>query len=760
MNAVIQQLNAELELWKPQRQGLLKLDSTLSAIRDLRAPVDDIAAAVPGRIRFDTGFPSFCFAIATGCGKTRLMGACIAYLYQTRGYRNFFILTPGDTIYRKTIANFTPHHPKYVLKGYTDLPDFTLVTGENYDRQTIGNRLIADELAIYVFNIQKIFNPRQDLTFRFHRFRETLGSSFANILRAKNDLVILMDESHRYRGPESLKAMNDLCPLLGLEFTATPAFSGNVIYEYPLGQAVEEGLVKTLVVVGRKGQRAYKGEIEEIKLHDGLERHRRKKALLEAYCHNEGLPSVRPLVLISGADTAHAEALKRQIETDDFLDGAYKGRVIRTHSKMGADDADIERLVQLENDPDVEIVIHVNKLKEGWDVKNVYTIIPLRASVSDILTEQTIGRGLRLPFGNRTGEEELDTLEIIAHDRYAEVIQRVRQHQQQYGYAFKTLDLDERPPTPTEVRDVIPQSDSPYEIVIPRICARPHVHVGFDAFAIKPRKEFAMVDVEIVKTALTKDAREEFLAHAPLLEDQEPVAYLTRILLTDAPMLKPEHYHIISQLVRDYLTALSPDAAQWRAIVTAHAGDIFDDIVGQIDEHLQAATTITYEAEAGYIPFRAWKKTVPEGYTPKHKDAVLDEDCNSSEVITGYQKTIFTENVFDSRQEKWFADILDADDEVQQWVRLTRGQLEIFYGGGDYNPDFVVETADCIYLIEIKRSDEVNDEQVLAKARRGVQWCQAASQVGPKAWQYRLIAHDDVHQGDSFAAVISRAVRL
>jgi type III restriction enzyme len=72
------------------------------------------------------------------------------------------------------------------------------------------------------------------------------------------------------------------------------------------------------------------------------------------------------------------------------------------------------------------VVIHVNKLKEGWDVRNLYTIVPLRASASDILTEQTLGRGLRLPYGVRTGVEAVDTLTVIAHDRFDEVIKAAR----------------------------------------------------------------------------------------------------------------------------------------------------------------------------------------------------------------------------------------------------------------------------------------------------------------------------------------------
>jgi type III restriction enzyme len=89
-------------------------------------------------------------------------------------------------------------------------------------------------------------------------------------------------------------------------------------------------------------------------------------------------------------------------------------------------DEAMRRLLAVEHDVDTEIVIHVNKLKEGWDVTNLYTIVPLRASASEILTEQTIGRGLRLPYGRRTGVEAVDRLTIIAHDRFQEILDRAK----------------------------------------------------------------------------------------------------------------------------------------------------------------------------------------------------------------------------------------------------------------------------------------------------------------------------------------------
>jgi hypothetical protein len=92
----------------------------------------------------------------------------------------------------------------------------------------------------------------------------------------------------------------------------------------------------------------------------------------------------------------------------------------------GCDDA-TAKLVALEHDGKTEIVIHANKLKEVWDVTNLYTIVPLRASASDILTEQTLGRGIRLLYASATGEDATDTLAVIAHDRFHEVIEKAKE---------------------------------------------------------------------------------------------------------------------------------------------------------------------------------------------------------------------------------------------------------------------------------------------------------------------------------------------
>lgn len=224
--------------------------------------------------------------------------------------------------------------------------------------------------------------------------------------------------------------------MLGIELTATPKTVGanprqfaNIVYHYPLSRALQDGYVKIPAVATRRDFRADQvsaERLEEIKLEDGIHHHEFVKVELENYARSFNQPVVKPFMLVVAQDTAHASALKAKLESASFFNGHYQGRVIEVHSNQSGEESDeaMARLLAVEHDEKTEVVIHVNKLKEGWDVTNLYTIVPLRASASEILTEQTIGRGLRLPFGQRTGVEAVDRLCIIAHDRFQDIVDR------------------------------------------------------------------------------------------------------------------------------------------------------------------------------------------------------------------------------------------------------------------------------------------------------------------------------------------------
>ena len=190
-----------------------------------------------------------------------------------------------------------------------------------------------------------------------------------------------------------------------------------------------DGFVKEPAVVTRKNFNPTGMSVEEIerlKLEDGVRLHESVKVELETYACETASPIVKPFLLVIARDTTHASQLMQLIQSDGFFEGRYATKVIQVDSsKTGAEEDEmVARLLKVEHaDEPTEIVIHVNMLKEGWDVTNLYTIVPLRAANARTLIEQSIGRGLRLPYGKRTGVTAVDRLNIVAHDRFQEIVE-------------------------------------------------------------------------------------------------------------------------------------------------------------------------------------------------------------------------------------------------------------------------------------------------------------------------------------------------
>ena len=439
-------IKTSLSLRPPQAESLHKLATALenapamhqTGKRDLNGILASLQAQFPTLADFEREFPSLCFALATGVGKTRLMGAFITYLHQAYGINHFFVLAPNLTIYNKLIADFTPNTPKYVFRGIHQFvfqpPE--IITGENYDyRAAQVQSSLLSPVTINIFNIAKINSEvRGGKEPRIKRMKEVLGDSYFNYLATLPDLVLLMDESHRYRASAGIRSINELKPLFGLELTATPFVETsrgpvpfkNVVMDYPLARAMADGFVKEPAVVTQRGFNAADHnpeDIERIKLEDGIRLHEITKVELITYARENGVAIVKPFMLVIARDTTHAAQLLTTVQT--LFEGRYQGKAIQVDSsKSGAEEEEmITRLLAVENvDEPTEIVIHVNMLKEGWDVTNLYTIVPLRAANARTLIEQSIGRGLRLPYGKRTGNAAVDRLNIVAHDRFQDII--------------------------------------------------------------------------------------------------------------------------------------------------------------------------------------------------------------------------------------------------------------------------------------------------------------------------------------------------
>ncbi|GAA1621091.1 DEAD/DEAH box helicase [Leucobacter chromiireducens] len=352
--------------------------------------------------------------LATGVGKTYLAAALIDYLAQS-GVRNVLLVTPGKTVLEKTLRNFTPGDSKYV-SGAVARP--LLVTADNFNRGEVGDALHdPNRLKLFVFNVQTLIKPTVKANRRTYLENEAIGGALYEHLQSADDLVVIVDEHHVVR--ESAKKFNAAISDLGARtvvgLTATPdkkdVDAGKVVFSYSLAEAIADHYVKVPAVVYRSdGRRDL-----ETQLADACLLRANREPLWHQYAEAAGVPEVHPVLFIVCQSIADANSVATTLRRDDMLPGDGEVLLITSESS----DEALRMLADVERpESPVRAIVSVDKLKEGWDVKNIAVIMAHRALASEALTEQILGRGLRLPFGRRVGVPAIDMVDIVAHESY------------------------------------------------------------------------------------------------------------------------------------------------------------------------------------------------------------------------------------------------------------------------------------------------------------------------------------------------------
>ncbi len=878
MNRNVNAISGRLSLRQPQRTSLEILHRISELVRlekgyDRDTALAAIRSEFPTVSDFEREFASVCFALATGVGKTRLMGAFVAYLHLEHGINNFFVMAPNLTIYNKLITDFTPNTPKYVFKGIsefaTEAPE--VITGDDYEAKagTLFDQLLR--CKINIFNISKINSEvRGGKSPRIKRLSEYIGESYFSYLAGLPDLVLIMDESHRYRASAGVRAINELRPLLGLELTATPFVEGpkgpvsfnNVIFDYPLARAMVDGFVKEPAVVTRKdfdpkGMSA--DAIERLKLEDGVRMHEQTKVNLETYAREADAEIVKPFVLVIARDITHAKQLLELIQSEEFFEGRYKEKVIQVDSsKSGAEEDEmVQKLLKVEhNDEPTEIVIHVNMLKEGWDVTNLYTIIPLRAANARILIEQSIGRGLRLPYGRRTGVQAVDTLNIIAHDRFQEIVDEAKKPDS-IVQKMRVIELADDLGTPRPVTVVAPSNLSAklgYTPEHPSASTQNAGHETRPHFDTEEKQRLAKLAFEVIKKLEGKPREVPTLEALKSPEVQRLIAaevaaqYQPTQLEMDGIVDKPDIAAIVGQTtalvvqetipiprilvvpqgeVRSWyepftlsLAALhyqSPSDQLWVQYIRTGQGqsvglgrggieesrledyvvsglidfddiaydshaDLLYDLAGQVVTHFRSyldedetRKVLRYhqkdiakfvhvqmqkhyrEEAVGYEVkvSKGFTDLKPSAYSASANEPPLDfrhppsDKSNMAKYLFGgFRRCLFPVQKFQSDPERRLAVVLDR--ESLKWFKPAKGQFQIYYKcdgeTSEYQPDFVAETENHIFMLEPKIKTALTDPVVTAKREAAEAWCERATahnlEHGGKPWRYSLIPHD------------------
>lgn len=872
-------ISGVMSLRKPQEQSLKILEEIVNSVSlrkgmNLKAALGAVHAMYPICSDFERDFMSLTFALATGVGKTRLMGAFIAYLYTQHGIKNFFVVAPNTTIYDKLKRDLNDtNSSKYVFKGlgcFSTPPQ--IITDDEYKEKTIS--LYESDIRVFIYNIDK-FNKESA---NMKRLNEMIGDSFYDYLSNLPDLVLIMDESHHYRAEKGTQALNDLKPLLGLELTATPLVTKgskqvpfkNVVFEYPLSKAIEDGYTRTPFAVTRSDIDFYNfgdEQLDKLMLLDGIACHEKAKRQLELYAVNNSTPEqpvrkVKPFMLVVCKDTTHATWVKSYICSEEFREGAYRDKTIVVHSKQKGAESDFNTRLLLDVEkPDnpVEIVIHVNMLKEGWDVNNLYTIVPLRTAASKILREQMVGRGLRLPYGERTGDKDVDAVMLTAHDKFADIIAEAQKGDsifkagnvikaeeivpEQVTYTQLTIEVEadkaletayqQTGIQKTDTADALLQKateliteavtahiqTSPEHTVTPaqaqQIVAEVSEKVSEDrdlgdvfrenempiaAWMLHQTTETHRAAqakfIPIPRIKVTDAGVEEYVfvdfdldmsefTHAPIknelliqnLEDMQDrrrikgdaidfEGYNPKKVILEQLRAKPEIdyekcsdllFKLITQLCDHYVVRYGINGMQ--NIVMMHKRDIGNKIYKQMMQHFYCENGFLQEEVVGTRNYN-----LQQSYHYKVEVGLFDdftEDIRSV-LFTGIKRGVFSTAKFDSKDgELTLARVLETDDDVQNWLRPHPKEFNITYNHGrNYEPDFVVETESTIYLVEVKGEDKLNDPDVIAKKKRGIQYCEVASRWGKangyKEWRYLFIPSKQVMPNSSFMILAKR----
>ena len=735
--------------------------------------------------------------------------------------------------------------------------------------------MFESDIRIFIFNIDK-FN-REEANMR--KLNEVIGDSFYNYLAELPDLVLIMDESHHYRADSGMQAINNLKPMMGLELTATPLVGKgrkqekfkNVVYEYPLSKAIEDGYTRTPYAVTRSDINFFnfgEEELDKTMIYDGVKLHERTKIELENYSKNNSTEEnsiriVKPFMMIVCKDIEHARWVEEFVTSNEFRDGFYRARTITIHSKktVAESESNTRLLLEIEHpDNPIEIVIHVDKLKEGWDVNNLYTIVPLRTAASKILREQMVGRGLRLPYGKRTGDSIVDAVYLTAHDKFQEIIEEAQkgdsifkagniitvenietnssttqlsfelendtEREEAYNILSieksdlidKVIDLssgllqkeltreiqqrkttnltleskkgivDTVKTTVRESKDlgeVFKANEDPFSHWLEANVEELH-QKAIDKFIPIPRLKitdegveeygFTNFDLDLSEFNHSPIRNEVVLQNLNNLSDISRIksdsidfdAYNPKKVIVELLREKPEiDYEKCKELLFKLITQVCDyyerkySSNDMRNIIMMYKKDISQKIYDQMlqDDHFYIKNGLLEESVSGTSSYN-----ISQSYSwSEHVDFYSDSYTSNikSVLFEGIKKGVFSATKFDSKPELILARVLENDPIVQNWLRPAPAEFNITYNRGKrYEPDFVVETNNSFYIVEVKGEDKIDSADVVSKSNRAVQFCKVATNwanaTGRKPWKYIFIPSQQIQISSNFSTLSER----
>ncbi len=729
---------------------------------------------------FDETWRRFVVKMATGSGKTKVLSLLLAWSFYHKLYepesglaRNFLVIAPNiivlDRIYKdfKNLSIFfeDPVIPENDMDGRNWRDDFQL-TLHRQDEVRItrptGNIFLTNIHRVYAGEDIPSSPDNEDMRDYFLGKRPTGATTDSKvdlgmIVRDIDELVVLNDEAHHIHDPRMawFKSIEDIhnrlkqkgsALSLQVDTTATPRHDNGAIFvqtvaDYPLVEAISQNVVKHPVLPDA-ASRAKLVERQSAKytekyadyIHLGVIEWRK------AYAEHEKLGK-KAILFVMTDDTRNCD------DVAAYLEGNYpdlQGAVLVIHTKnngeisesrSGKAKEELDELRRQANEIDnldspYKAIISVMVLKEGWDVRNVTTIVGLRpyAAPSNILPEQTLGRGLRKMYPG--GVEEY--VSVVGTNAFMDFVESI----QAEGVVLERKPMGEgtQPKTPLvveidkgNVKKDIDALDIEIPVLTPRVYREyknlgdldvnvfGHAKVAYQHFSEEEQREIVFKDIttgEVTHTTI--------LDTAGIADYRSVIGYFAQTMMKDLRLVSG--YDVLYGKVKAFVQE-----------------QLFDRPV-----ELESPNTLRNlsESTATKTVIETFKKAINALTVQDKGDAEIRDTIKLRQTRPfvakdqGYlipKKSVFNRIIGDSHFELLFARFLEDCDDVVSYAKnylAVHFKLDYVNADGDisnYHPDFMVKLSDRrIVIVETKGQEDMDVPLKMARLR---QWCEDINTV-------------------------------
>lgn len=739
---------------------------------------------------FDETWTRYVIKMATGSGKTKVLSLVLTWSYFHKLYepesalaRNFLVITPNIIVLDRIRADFDglkiffedPVLPENGYEGRDWKNDFQMTL---HIQDQIGT--VRKTGNIFLTNIHRVYegatesaNFNDKDTANYFLGKKPVGATndskldLGDIVRNVDELVVLNDEAHHIHDPRLawFKAIEDINNKLRMkdgqlglqvDFTATPKHDNGAIFvqtvcDYPLVEAIHQNIVKHPVLPDS----ASRAKLQERKSSKFTEKYKDYIHLgylewKKVYDVHQKLNKKAVLFLMTD-DTKNCDELAKYLE-DTYRE--MKDAVLVIHTKengeisesvTGKSEEELKLLREAANtidrpDNPYKVIVSVLMLKEGWDVKNVTTIVGLRAYVakSNILPEQTLGRGLRRMYKDPALPE---LVSVVGTDAFMDFVESIKSEGVELEHKKMGEGSEPKAPLVIEIdkenlKKDIEKLDIQIPVLTPRIYREYKNLSGLNVAGFKFQKiVLRQFSEEETREIIFRDIASGEITHKTELDSnfipdyQSVIGYFTQVIMKELRLVSGYDilYGKVKEFIQNYLFDKKIDLENLNSLRNLSEIEASRTIMETFKKEINALTVL----DKGEAEIRDYIKI------SNCRPFVIDD---RSYIIP--KKSIFNKIVGDSHFELEFASFLEGCEDIISYVKnYFSVHFKIDYKNADgsisdYYPDFIVKVSPKeYYVIETKGREDLDDVE---KIKRLEQWCNDVT-LNQKLFRYNML---------------------